>query len=96
MIRLEQLLAVRSAIPTGNEPPAIAGERDILEGTLFLALQQPQSPAVRALLASMVVAMRRIRPEIVEEFTDRLTMLQRDRPLGEPLDEIVLDMVTDD
>ncbi len=96
MIRLEQLLAVRSAIPTGDEPPAIAGERDILEGTLFLALQQPQSPAVRALLASMVVAMRRIRPEIVEEFTDRLIMLQRDRPLGEPLDEIVLDMVTDD
>ena len=96
MIRLEQLLAVRSAITAGDEPPAIAGERDILEGTLFLALQQPQSPAVRALLASMVVAMRRIRPEITEEFTDRLTMLQRDRPLGEPLDEIVTDMVTDD
>ena len=96
MIRLEQLLSVRSAIPAGDESPAIAGERDILEGTLFLALQQPQSPAVRALLAAMVVAMRRIRPEIVEEFTDRLTMLQRDRPLGEPLDEIVLDMVTDD
>lgn len=96
MIRLEQLLAVRSAITAGDEPPAIAGERDILEGTLFLALQQPQSPAVRALLASMVVAMRRIRPEIAEEFTDRLTMLQRDRPLGEPLDEIVTDMVTDE
>ena len=96
MIRLEQLLAVRSAITAGDEPPAIAGERDILEGTLFLALQQSQSPAVRALLAGMVVAMRRIRPEIVEEFTDRLTMLQRDRPLGEPMDEIVTDMVTDD
>ncbi len=96
MIRLEQLLAVRSAVTAGDEPPAIAGERDILEGTLFLALQQPQSPAVRALLATMVVAMRRIRPEIVDEFRDRLTMLQRDRPLGEPLDEIVLDMVTDD
>ena len=96
MIRLEQLLAVRSAIGAGDETPAIAGERDILEGTLFLALQQPQSPAVRALLAAMVVAMRRIRPEIVEEYEDRLTMLQRDRPLGEPLDEIVHDMVTDD
>jgi tetratricopeptide (TPR) repeat protein len=96
MIRLEQLLAVRSAITAEDESPAITGERDILEGTLFLALQQPQSPAVRALLASMVVAMRRIRPEIVEEFKDRLTMLQRDQPLGEPLDEIVADMVTDD
>ncbi len=96
MIRLEQLLTVRSAIPIGDEPPPISGERDILEGTLFLALQQPQSPAVRALLAAMVVAMRRIRPEIVEEFTDRLTLLQRDRPLGEPLDGIVLEMVTDD
>ena len=95
MIRLEQLLAVRSSVPSGDEPPAIAGERDILEGTLFLALQQPQSPVVRALLAAMMVAMRRIRPEIVEEYTDRVTMLQRDRPLGEPMDEIVLDMVTD-
>lgn len=96
MIRLEQLLAVRSALGMGDESPAIAGERDILEGTLFLALQQPQSPAVRALLAAMAVALRRIRPEIVDEFEDRLTLLQRDRPLGEPLDEIVLDMMTDD
>ena len=95
MIRLEQLLAVRSSVPSGDEAPPIAGERDILEGTLFLALQQPQSPVVRALLAAMMVAMRRIRPEIAEEYVDRVTLLQKDRPLGEPLDEIVLDMVTD-
>lgn len=95
MIRLEQLLAVRSAIPAGDEAPAIAGEREILEGNLWLALQQPGSPPVRALLAATVAAMRRIRPEILPEFTDRLDLLGREHPLGEPLDDILDDMVSD-
>ena len=95
LLRLEQLLAVRSAISTGDQPVMMSGEREILEGTLWLALQLGDNATVRALLASTVVAMDRIRPDILPEFAERFAMLQRDLPLGEPLDEIITDMLTD-
>lgn len=95
MIRLEQLLAVRSALPVEDEAPSIAGEREILEGNLLLALQNPGSPAVRSLLAATAAAMRRIRPEILPEFTGRIERLMTDQPLGEPLDDIIDDMISD-
>ncbi len=95
LLRLEQLLALRSAVTATGEPTSLSGEREILEGNLGLALQQPGNGTVRALLAATMAAMWRLRPEIAEEFEDRLELLGREHPIGEPLDSITLAMMTD-
>ena len=73
----------------------LTGEREILEGNLGLALQQPGNGTVRALLAATTATLWRLRPEVAEEFEDRLELLARDRPVGEPVDSITLAMMTD-
>lgn len=95
LLRLEQLLALRSAVTTGGDAMPMSGEREILEGNLGLALQQPGNATVRALLAATTATLWRLRPQVAEEFEDRLELLARDRPVGEPVDSITLAMMTD-
>ena len=95
LLRLEQLLALRSAVTLTGETMPMSGEREILEGNLGLALQQPGNATVRALLASTVATLWRLRPQVAEEFEDRLELLARDRPVGEPVNSITLAMMTD-
>lgn len=95
LLRLEQLLALRSAAGSADQPAMLSGEREILEGNLGLALQQPGNPTVRALLAATTATLWRLRPQVAEEFEDRLELLARERPVGEPVDSITLAMMTD-
>lgn len=96
LLRLEQLLLLRSAATAEEELRPSSGEREVMEGVLGLALQQPQNATVRALMAGTAMTMWRVRPEIAEEFEERLEMLGREQPLGEPLDGILEAMVTDE
>ncbi len=96
LLRLEQLLILRSAATAEEEMRPASGEREVMEGVLGLALQQPANPTVRALMAATAMTMWRVRPEIAEEFEDRLELLGREQPLGEPLDGILFAMVTDE
>jgi hypothetical protein len=79
-LRLEQLLAIRCA----TSPKALHGIREIVDGCLHLALDLPQSVLLRTLLADVVARVRNVRPDIMEEYAERLALLEQEHPLPEP------------
>ena len=89
LLRLEQLLAVRCASMEGVPPAFLSGEREILDGNLQLCLAYPQNVAVRILLAQTLLAMKRVRPDILPELKERLALLQKEHLLAEPAHAVI-------
>ncbi|UWZ81648.1 hypothetical protein [Occallatibacter riparius] len=84
LLRLEQLLAIRLAGMEGNGSNFLNGEREILDGNLQLCLDCPSNVIARMLLAKTTLAMKRIRPELITGFKDKVLLLNRKNPLAEP------------
>ncbi len=84
LLRLEQLLAIRCAATDGTPSGFLNGEREIVDGTLQLCLDHPESATLRLLLAQTLLSMRKVRPDIMPEFRDRIRLLQTDKPLAPP------------
>ena len=84
LLRLEQLLAVRCAGMDGVKGNFLNGEREIIDGNLKLCLDHPQNVGARILLAQTLMVMKRARPDILPEFKDKLTLLQKEKSLPEP------------
>ena len=86
LLRLEQLLAVRCASMDANgvKVPAsfLTGEREILEGEIQMCLEMPESVPARLLLIETMTAMLRVKPELVEEFRERVDKLMTENPLA--------------
>jgi hypothetical protein len=89
LLRLEQLLAVRSSGRDGAAIGFLSGEHEILEGNLHQCVAVPHSVNVRVLLARTLLAMKRIRPEILPKFEARVRLLQKEHPLAEPAQGVV-------
>ena len=89
LLRLEQLLAVRCGSMNGVKSAFLTAEREILEGNLQLCLAHPGNLPVRILLMQTLLAMKRVRPDILPEFSERLTMLQKENPLQEPAQAVI-------
>jgi tetratricopeptide (TPR) repeat protein len=84
LLRLEQLLAVRIAAMGGMATGFLNGEREILEGNLQLCVDFPDNVGTRILFARTLLAMKRIRPDLMEEFKDRVVLLNQKKPVIEP------------
>jgi tetratricopeptide (TPR) repeat protein len=84
-IRLEQLLAIRCA----TSAKALHGIREIVDGCLHLCLDLPQSVLLRTLLADVVARVRNVRPDVVEEYAERLALLEQEHPVAEPAQSIL-------
>lgn len=89
LLRLEQLLAVRCGSMDGVKESFLSGERDILDGNIQLCLNHPQNTTLRILLAQTLLAMKRVRPDIIPEFKDRLVLLLKEHPLPEPAHAVI-------
>lgn len=89
LLRLEQLLTVLSAGMKGVSPEFLSGEREMLEGSLHLCLRHPDNVVVRLVFVETLVRMKKVRPQVVEEFRERALLLKREKPLPEPAQEIV-------
>ena len=89
LLRLENLLATRCSGTDNVAAGLLNGEREILEGNLDLCLQAPYSVSVRLLLAQTLLAMKRVRPDILPLFADRIRLLQKENPLAEPAQDVV-------
>jgi len=83
LLRLEQLLALRCANMPGTASQFLHGEREILDGNLQLCERQPTSLSVRLLAMQTFLAMKKCRPAIVAEYSDRIRDLQRRYPVRE-------------
>lgn len=83
LVRLEQLLAVRCSSMEGASK-SLHGERDILDGNLQFCASNPQNVCTRILLAQTLLAMKRVRPDVIPEFKEKIGLIQKEKPLSEP------------
>lgn len=95
LLRLEQLLAVRCAGMDGVQSNFISGAREIMDGNIQQCLACPQNIPARLLLAQTLSAMKKIRPDILPEFKDKIALLQKEKPLVEPAHGVVQRMINE-
>jgi hypothetical protein len=81
LIHLEQLLAARCAMMENANDGFLVGVRDIIEDNLQFAYANPQNPTVRMVLMELMVALRGVRPSIVDEYREPLQRLIAEQPL---------------
>ncbi len=89
LLRLEQLLTVRCAGMEGRGSTQMHGEHEMVDGILGLCLSCPTNVPVRILLAESLAAMKRSRPDVVAQFTEKVKQLQTQYPLAGPADSVV-------
>jgi tetratricopeptide (TPR) repeat protein len=83
-LRLEQELAVSFAATDGLTAGFLSGEREIVLGNLQLCLSHPHNVTTRLLLVQTLAHLKKVRPDIVAEFKDKIALLQKEKPLAEP------------
>jgi tetratricopeptide (TPR) repeat protein len=89
LLRLEQLLAVRcSGINTVQASP-LSGVHEIIDGNIQQCLACAKSVPARLLLTQTLTAMKKVHPEILRDFRDKLALLQKEKPLSEPAQAVV-------
>ncbi len=81
LLRLEQHLAVAATCYEGLVGGGIYGQREILTGITQLCCRQPANFTFRMLLARTTTYLQKTDPEILSEFADRISLLQREYPL---------------
>jgi hypothetical protein len=89
LLRLEQLLAVRCAAMDGVRHDFLSGEREIIDGNLQLCVACPDNITTRTLLAQTLSTMRKVRPDIIAEFAEKITLLQKEKPLRQPAHDLL-------
>ncbi|MGA2217991.1 MAG: tetratricopeptide repeat protein, partial [Terracidiphilus sp.] len=93
LLRLEQLLAIRFAAMDGPQSSFLHGERDIIDGNMQLCVDCPDNIVTRILLARTLLSMRAARPELIKEFKGKIELLQRKKPLPQPAQEILNNLI---
>ena len=68
---------------------------EALDGQLGLCLEQPESVSARLLFAHTLRAMKRVRPDILPEFRERVELLQKEKPLAEPAHAVAARVIAD-
>ena len=78
---LEQALAVFCSALAPDTRPFLYAERSIIDSLLDLCLRETDNVTMRMLLLSTVEREARARPDIAQEYRERLERLQREHPL---------------
>lgn len=84
LLRLEQLLAVRCYSADTVSASELHGEREIIDGNIHLCLASPDNVVTRLLLAQILQRMKKVRPEVVAEYREKIQLLQKENPLPDP------------
>ncbi len=89
LLRLEQLQAIRCNTMEGVPVHCLHGERDVLDGMLHLCLLQPDNVVPRLLYVQALRQLLSRRPQVVAEYRERTLLLQQEKPLASPAQELV-------
>lgn len=92
-LRLEQALAVAMATLPAAEGGSLNREREIISGMLQLCLAEPRNLPARLLLVQTLTNLRKVRPQVVAEFQEKVTLLQQEHPLPLPAQGVIQRMV---
>lgn len=80
---LEQLLGINCATTSRNAPLLVTGERETLRTLFDLALRNPNSLPVRLMLGELLLRVRGLHPEVLNEFVQPLRLLAERHPFPE-------------
>jgi tetratricopeptide (TPR) repeat protein len=89
LMHLEQLLATRCATMDGVGSHFLNAPRAIIETNLASCLQTPTNALVRIVFAETLAKMASSMPDVVREYREKVTMLQKDAPLSGPPADVV-------
>ncbi|MHC4553473.1 MAG: tetratricopeptide repeat protein, partial [Planctomycetota bacterium] len=89
LLRLEQQLAVACMNLDFLKGGDLSGEHEILNGCLWLCKSQPDNSLARIILVQMLCQMKKIRPNIVIEYKDKVIDLHHEHPLKTDLSELI-------
>jgi hypothetical protein len=90
LVRLEQLLATRCAGLEAGKPGSLSGEREMIDGMLGLCLRFPSNVVVRLILAQILLAMKSLRPNVVESFKNKIDLFRAQNLEPKSANEVVL------
>ncbi len=93
LLRLEQLLAVRCGSMEGVQKEFLNSPREIVDGSIQQCLVCPVNVNVRVLLARILLAMKKVRPDILPEFREKISLLQKEKPLTERAQSLIQRML---
>ena len=82
LLRLEQLLAVRSTGVDHALPMPLTGAHEIMDGNISLCLYAPENVTTRILLLQTWRSLRHALPQVAADFDDKLARLAREHPLA--------------
>ena len=95
LVRLEQLLAARCAGMPGVPTAFLHGVRDIIDANLELCLRQPDNVVTRVLLGDTLRRLKKVQPAAVEEYRDKVLLLQKEKPLPPPAQAVLQRLFTE-
>ena len=95
LLRLEQLLAVRCSTMDGTPPQFLSGCREIIDGNLHLCVSQTNNVVPRLLLLQTLCSMKKVRPEVVDEYREKILLLQKEKPLAEPAHSVLQRLISE-
>lgn len=95
LVRLEQLLAARCAGMPGMPGTFLHGVRDIIDANLDLCLRQPGNVVTRIVLGETLRHLKKVQPAAVEEFREKVLLLQKEKPLPPPAQAVLQRMFTE-
>lgn len=93
LLRLEQLLSARFAAMDSSQSSFLHGEREIIDGNLQLCVDCPDNIVTRILLARTLLSMKKVRPELIKEFKEKIELLQTRKPLPQPAQEVLDNLI---
>jgi len=89
LLRLEQLLAVACKNLDFLQGGGLQGEHEIIDGILHLNVGFPSNKTVRMLYTQTLKQMKKFNPKIVEEFRDKIILLQKEHPLNGDIGQLI-------
>lgn len=89
LFRLEQCLAATCATMDTAGEGFLNNPADILNGMLHLCLQNPTHAESRLLLLRTVRAFKKVEPELLASFREKIAALMAEKPLNKPLQAVV-------
>jgi tetratricopeptide (TPR) repeat protein len=94
LFRLEQTLAVRCGTMEGTERGFLSNPAEILDGMIYLCLQNPEHLPSRILLWRVLDGLKNHEPELVKSMGTKVRELQLEHPLA-PEFQVLLDQELD-
>ncbi len=84
LLRLEQSLAARCAVNLPESENFLQNPTEIINGTLFLCIQNPEHLPSRFILWRTLDAIKQLQPDLACSFAPKIKALQTDHPIDHP------------